>query len=169
MPHWQCCRWECGRCRVERNHRILPHGRWLTRIPSRLRRPHRGSRQIRAQQNWPARFFYKNPRERTLDNSLVSGGCVIEDAEISNTVIFQRCKIQEDSLVEYSVMLPECRIGRKCIVRNAILDRYCDVPDGLQIGVNREQDEKYFRVSKTGIVLVNQNMLDRYKADHPKK
>ncbi|MBP3195096.1 MAG: glucose-1-phosphate adenylyltransferase [Cardiobacteriaceae bacterium] len=119
----------------------------------------------RPQQTWPTRFFYKTPRDRTLDNSLVSGGSVIEDAEISHSVIFPRCKIKENSVIESTVMLPDCFVGKNCVIRNAILDRYCEVPDGLQIGVNAEFDQAHFRVSKQGIVLVNQAMLENITAE----
>lgn len=119
----------------------------------------------RPQQTAPARFFYKKSRARTLDNSLISGGCVITDAEISESVLFGRVHVHEDSVIEQSVILPQVHIGRNCVIKKAVIDRHCHIPDGLQIGVDAEQDAKYFRISKGGVVLVCQKMLDKWAKD----
>lgn len=115
----------------------------------------------RPQQTAPARFFYNHARARTLDNSLIAGGCVITDAEISNSVLFNRVHVDAESVIEYSVILPQVTIGKNCIIKRAVIDRHCVIPDGLQIGVNKDEDAKHFRVSKEGIVLVTQKMLDK--------
>ncbi len=120
----------------------------------------------RPQQTAPARFFYKKSRARTLDNSLIAGGCVITDAEISNSVLFSRVNVSEDSIIEQSVILPQVTIGKNCRIKRAVIDRHCVIPDGLEIGVNPEQDAKYFRISKGGIVLVCQKMLDKWAKDN---
>lgn len=120
----------------------------------------------RPQQTAPARFFYKKPRERTLDNSLISGGCVITDAEISKSVLFGRVHVAEESIIEESVILPQVHIGKNCVIKKAVIDRHCHIPDGLQIGVDPVQDAKYFRISKGGIVLVCQKMLDKWVKDN---
>ncbi|MDO4777204.1 MAG: glucose-1-phosphate adenylyltransferase [Cardiobacteriaceae bacterium] len=119
----------------------------------------------RPQQTAPARFFYRRPRERTLDNSLISGGCIITDAEISNSVLFSRCRVDEESVIEHSVLLPQVTVGKNCILRRCVVDRHCTIPDGLHIGVNPEEDRKRFRVSSGGIVLVNRKMLEALDPD----
>lgn len=113
-------------------------------------------------QNSPSKFFYKNLKSnRTLDNSLVAGGCEITDAMISNSVLFENIKVEEGAEVEYSVILPSVKIGKNCIVRRCIIDRSCKLPDGLQVGVDKNLDAKRFRVSSGGIVLITQSMLDK--------
>lgn len=121
----------------------------------------------RPQQTAPARFFYKKARAHTLDNSLISGGCIITDAEISNSVLFNRVSVNEDSVIEQSVILPQVKIGKNCTIKKAVIDRHCTIPDGLQIGVDAEQDAKYFRISKGGVVLVCRKMLENWLKDHP--
>ena len=113
----------------------------------------------RPQQTAPARFFYRKPRERTLNNSLIAGGCIINDAEISNSVLFGRNQVGEDSIIEHSVLLPQITVGKNCVIKRAIIDRHCVIPDGMHIGVDEAEDRKRFRVSANGIVLVNRNML----------
>lgn len=114
------------------------------------------------QQTAPSKFFYRNLRKtRALDNSLVSGGCIINDALISNSVLFDHVVLKEGAQVEYSVVLPNVTIGRDVIIKRAIIDRRCHIPDGMQIGLDLELDAQRFRVSKNGIVLVTEKMLKK--------
>ena len=40
-----------------------------------------------------------------------------------------------------------------------MIDRGCEIPAGMQIGVDLERDRKRFYVSEKGIVLVTPDML----------
>ncbi|STY61192.1 Glucose-1-phosphate adenylyltransferase [Mannheimia haemolytica] len=64
-------------------------------------------------------------------------------------------------MIEHTVILPQVTIGKNCVIKRAVIDRHCVIPDGLEIGVNAEEDAKRFRVSKMAIVLVTQSMLDK--------
>jgi len=57
------------------------------------------------------------------------------------------------------VILPKVQIGRNCVIKRAIIDKSCVIPDGMQIGVDLEEDKKRFHVTPNGIVLVTPNML----------
>lgn len=117
-------------------------------------------------QTYPSKFFYKNADVKPVDNSLISGGCVITDASISYSVLFDRVKVNEGSVVEHSVVLPQVTIGKNCTLRNCIIDRHVVIPDGMQIGVDIEQDRKRFRVSSTGkVVLVTEGMLKKLSGE----
>ena len=50
-------------------------------------------------------------------------------------------------------------IGRGCIIRNAIIDEHCDIPDGTQIGINLALDRERFDVTPRGVVLVTPEAL----------
>ena len=113
-------------------------------------------------QSYPSKFFYKNANIKPVDNSLIGGGCVITDASISYSVLFDRIRINEGSSIDHSVVLPEVVIGKNCILRHCIIDRHCVIPDGMHIGVDKESDRKRFRVSSSGkVVLVTPAMLKR--------
>ena len=58
-----------------------------------------------------------------------------------------------------SVVLPHVGIGRSCYITNAIIDEGCDIPHGMEIGRDREADERHFHVTDNGIVLVTRGML----------
>ncbi len=113
-------------------------------------------------QTYPSKFFYKKPDSKPVDNSLISGGCVITDAGISNSVLFDHVTVNEGSMVEYSVVLPEVTIGKNCTLRNCIIDRHVVIPDGTEIGINLEEDRQRFRVSSTDkVVLVTKPMIEK--------
>lgn len=116
-------------------------------------------------QSMPTKFFYKNTEGRTLDNSLISGGCIITDAQITSSVLFERVTVEEGSVIDSAVILPSVRIGKHCRLRNCIIERGCVIPDGMQIGFNAEEDAKYFRISSSGeVVLVTPSMLEKVPA-----
>lgn len=117
-------------------------------------------------QTYPSKFFYKKADIRAVDNSLIAGGCVITDASISYSVLFDRVRIDEGSTVDYSVVLPQVKIGKNCVLKNCIVDRHSVIPDGMQIGVDIEEDRKRFRVSSTGrVVLVTPSMLKKLNGE----
>lgn len=110
----------------------------------------------------PTKFFFKSGDERKVDNSLVGNGCVITDATISNSVLFNNITVDEGSILDNAVVLPQVAIGKNCVLRRCIIDRHITIPDGMQVGVDPEQDRKRFRVSENGIVLVARGMMGKY-------
>ena len=117
-------------------------------------------------QAYPSKFFYKKANVKPVDNSLIGGGCVITDASISNSVLFDRVKIDEDSSVDHCVVLPQVQIGKNCTLKDCIIDRHCIIPDGMEIGVDKALDSKRFRVSSTGkVVLVTSTMLKKLQGE----
>jgi glucose-1-phosphate adenylyltransferase len=56
-------------------------------------------------------------------------------------------------------VLPNVKIGAGCTIRQAILDESCEIPDGMQIGVDRVSDAARFHVTDKGVVLVTPDML----------
>lgn len=121
-------------------------------------------------QPMPTKFFYKDRNCRTLDNSLVSGGCLITDAQISSSVLFDRVTVNEDSVIDSAVILPGVYIGRNCHLKNCIIERNCVIPDGMKIGINPEEDAKRFRISSSGeVVLVTPAMLEKLALEEKTK
>jgi glucose-1-phosphate adenylyltransferase len=73
-------------------------------------------------------------------------------------------RIEEGSRIDQSVLLPGVTIGRRCTLTRCILDEDCVIPDDLQIGQDRAQDEKRFYITKRGVVLVTPDMLRKTEA-----
>ena len=116
-------------------------------------------------QTYPSKFFYDSGACKQVDNSLISGGCIVRNASISYSVLFDNIKINDGSTIEYSVVLPQVTVGKDCVLKRGIIDRHVTIPDGMQIGVDLEQDSKRFRVSKGGVVLVTASMLQKLQGE----
>jgi len=112
-------------------------------------------------QSPPAKFvFDHSDRRGEAINSMVSGGCLISGARISNSLLFSRAVVHSYSSVSESVVLPAVDIGQKCDIHHAIIDRGSIVPAGTVIGRNHDDDrERGFRVTSSGITLVTPDML----------
>jgi glucose-1-phosphate adenylyltransferase len=110
----------------------------------------------------PAKFILDEDGRRGMAiNSMVSGGCIISGAVVRESLLFTNVRIDEGSSIERSVILPHVEIGRGCVIRGAILDEGCEIPDGMSIGVDYAADESRFLVTDKGVVLVTADMLRR--------
>jgi glucose-1-phosphate adenylyltransferase len=90
---------------------------------------------------------------------MVSGGCIISGAFVNQSLLFSNVRVEERSTIARSVVLPNVKIGAGCTVNNAILDENCEIPDGMQIGIERAADAARFHVTDNGVVLVTPDML----------
>jgi glucose-1-phosphate adenylyltransferase len=110
----------------------------------------------------PAKFILDEDTRRGMAlNSMVSGGCIISGSQVRGSLLFSDVRVDERSLIEGSVILPHVDIGKGCHISRAIVDEGCQVPDGTQIGVDRQADAQRFEVTETGVVLVTADMLRR--------
>lgn len=108
----------------------------------------------------PAKFVFDNDERRgKAVDSLVSGGCIISGACVRRSVLFSDVHVHSYSDIEDSVILPNVDIGRNVVLRRVVIDKGARIPEGMQIGVNHEEDRKRFHVSEKGIVLVTPDML----------
>ena len=108
----------------------------------------------------PAKFVLDEDGRRGMAvNSMVSAGCIISGAYVSQSLLFSSVRIDERSHVERSVILPDVDIGKDCVIHRAIIDARCEIPDGMRIGVDAQADAKRFYVSEKGVILVTADML----------
>ena len=108
----------------------------------------------------PAKFILDEDGRRGMAiNSMVSGGCIISGAVVRESLLFSDVRVDEGSSIERSVILPHVEIGRGCVIRGAIVDEGCEIPDGMTIGVDRGSDSGRFHVTDKGVVLVTSDML----------
>ena len=108
----------------------------------------------------PAKFVFDEERRRGIAvDSMVSGGCIVSGASVRRSLLFSNVRVEDRAVIEDSVVLPDVRIGRDAVIRRAIVDRYCHIPEGLKLGVDLEEDRRRFVVSEGGITLVVPEML----------
>ncbi|MBN8476473.1 glucose-1-phosphate adenylyltransferase [Sulfuritalea sp.] len=108
----------------------------------------------------PAKFVFDDDGRRGMAvDSLVSGGDIISGALVRHSLLFSRVHVHSHAEIEDSVILPDVHIGRHAKLRRVVMDKHCRVPEGLQIGYDREADRKRFHVSDNGVTLVTPEML----------
>jgi glucose-1-phosphate adenylyltransferase len=93
-------------------------------------------------------------------SSLVSGDCIVSGSEVRNSLLFTGCRTHSFSSLDYVVALPQVIVNRKAELSRCVIDRGVIIPEGLVVGQDPIEDAKYFRVTKSGIVLITQTMLD---------
>jgi glucose-1-phosphate adenylyltransferase len=106
----------------------------------------------------PAKFTFddENRRGEAID-TIVSGGCILSGGAVRNSVLFSGVRVHAGALVEDSLILDNCDIGRRARVRRAILDKNVRVPADACIGYDLEQDRRHYHVTESGIVVVEGN------------
>lgn len=110
----------------------------------------------------PAKFIFDDEDRRGMAvDSTVSGGCIISGSTVRKSLLFSNVYVHSFCEIEESVILPGAKINRNCHIKRAIIDRSCHIPEGLNIGLDHDQDRANgFRVSNNGIVLVTRDMLN---------
>ena len=108
----------------------------------------------------PAKFILDDPgRTGRATNSMVSGGCIISGASVRQSLLFSSVTVNEGTELLRTLVLPDVRIGIKCRISRAIIDKHCQIPDHTVIGEDHADDAKRFTVTEEGIVLVCPDMF----------
>ena len=105
----------------------------------------------------PAKFVHDNDGDRVgrAINSLVSNGVIVSGGLVRESVLSPGVRVNSWATVERSVVLHNTRIGRHAVVRDAILDKNVVVPEGAEVGVDKEHDRaRGFAVSEGGVTVV---------------
>ena len=112
------------------------------------------------QQLAPAKFvFDDNGRRGMAIDSVICSGCIVSGATVRRSLLSFKVRVEEDSLIEESVILPNVGIGRGVTLRRCIVDQGCQLPDGFSAGMNAAHDAARFHVTERGITLITPDML----------
>ena len=113
----------------------------------------------------PAKFVHdEDGRRGVAISSLVSGGCIVSGASLRRSLLFTGVRVNSYSAVENAVILPYADVGRSARLKNVVIDRGVQIPEGLVVGEDPALDAKRFRRTDRGISLITQPMLDRIVA-----
>ena len=112
-----------------------------------------------------------------LDRTVVADGCIINAGKIEHSVIGIRSKIDSESTVINTYMMGSdfyqpledildddqisMGIGKRCFVKNAILDKNCCIGDDVRIngGPHLEDTETDKYAIRDGIVVVKKGAV----------
>jgi len=104
----------------------------------------------------PAKFvFNEDGRRGQAVNSIVAEGSIISGGIVQDSVIGRAVTIDSGAAVINSLVMDRVRIGKKCKINMAIIDKDVDVPSGTSIGYNLEEDKaRFFVDEESGIVVI---------------
>jgi glucose-1-phosphate adenylyltransferase len=109
----------------------------------------------------PAKFIHdEEGRRGAAISSLISGDVIISGSVVKNSLISTGSRLHSYSAVTTSVLLPYAVVNRNARLTNCVLDRGVQIPAGLVVGEDPEEDAKWFRVTEGGVTLITQDMLD---------
>lgn len=117
------------------------------------------------QPDWPIRTYHgQHPparisqgasgREGRLVNSILSSGTVICGGSVVRSILFSRIQVDEDAVIEDSILFDGVQVGAGAQLRRCIVDKYVRIPPGERIGHDPAADAARFTVSESGIVVV---------------
>jgi glucose-1-phosphate adenylyltransferase len=103
----------------------------------------------------PAKFVFDEDgrRGQALD-SMVCAGVVISGGTARRSILSPLAHLHSYSLVEDSILMHGVEVGRRAVVRKAIVDKNVYIGDGVEIGVDPEKDRERFVVTDGGIVVI---------------
>ncbi len=122
--------------------------------------------------NWPiwtyqaqrpaAKFVFDDDLRRGMAlDSLVSAGCIVSGASVRRSLLFTDVYLHSFSSLEDSVILPHSRVRRHARLKKVVVDKRCEIPEGLVVGENPEDDARRFYRSGNGVTLITQSMINR--------
>jgi len=109
----------------------------------------------------PAKFVFNNAEEKRVGHatdSLVSEGCIISGGAVNRSVLSPMVRVNSYCDITDSILFERVNVGRHARIRRAIIDKNVDIPAGVQIGFDPEEDRRRFHVTKSGIVVVPKGM-----------
>ena len=92
----------------------------------------------------PAKFVLDDESGRVgrAVSSVVSNGVIVSGGLVRESVLSPGVRVDDWASVERAVVLHNARIGRRAVVRDAILDKNVVVTEGAAVGVDKERDRR---------------------------
>lgn len=109
----------------------------------------------------PAKFVFAdfaNKRVGHATDSLISEGCIVSGGHVHRSVLSSRVRVNSFSEISDSLLFENVQIGRRCRIKKAIIDKNVEIPAGMTIGYNLEEDRRRFHVTEGGVVVIPKGM-----------
>jgi glucose-1-phosphate adenylyltransferase len=108
----------------------------------------------------PAKFVFDDPGRRGIAlDSMVAGGTIISGASVERSLLFTNVFVHSYSSIQDSVILPDVSVGRHSRLRRVVVDKGCELPEGLVVGEDAEDDARRFYRTDGGVTLITPDML----------
>ena len=113
----------------------------------------------------PAKFIHDDDGRRgQAIQSLIAGDCIISGSNVHNSLLFTGGRVHSYSSLDHAVLLPGVSVARNARLSRCVIDSRVQIPTGLVVGEDPEEDARWFHVTPGGVTLITQPMLDRRAA-----
>jgi glucose-1-phosphate adenylyltransferase len=106
----------------------------------------------------PAKFVFAQEGRRmgVAVDSIVAAGCIVSGGRVVRSVLSTGVRVNSYCEVEYSILMPNVKIGRNSRIRRAIVDTGVEIPESTVIGYDEEEDRaRGYTITDSGIVVVS--------------
>jgi glucose-1-phosphate adenylyltransferase len=105
----------------------------------------------------PAKFVFAQEGRRmgVAVDSIVAAGGIVSGGRVVRSVLSTGVRVNSYCEVEYSILMPNVKIGRNSRIRRAIVDTGVEIPESSVIGYDEDEDRaRGYTVTESGIVVV---------------
>lgn len=122
-------------------------------------------------QDWPIRNYHapcpppkfvfaqqdpSHPRVGHAMDSVVCSGSIISGGRVERSILGPHVRVNSWASVEDSILFERVNIGRNARVRRAIIDKDAVIPEGAEVGFDRDADQaRGFTVTDSGITVIS--------------
>ena len=105
--------------------------------------------------NPPAKTVWaEDARVGTALDSIISNGCIISGGSVKRSILSPGVTIHSYAEIQDSILLEGVDVERYAKIRRTIIDKEVQIPQGMEIGYNLDEDARRFTVTGSGIVVV---------------
>lgn len=105
----------------------------------------------------PAKFVFAQEGRRmgVAVDSIVAAGSIVSGGRVMRSVLSTGVRVNSYCEVEYSILMPNVKIGRNSRIRRAVIDTGAEIPESTLIGYDAFEDRaRGYTVTDSGIVVV---------------
>lgn len=103
----------------------------------------------------PAKFIFNGDGRRgQAINSVVSEGCIISGGKVQDSILGREVFIDSGAAVINSLIMDRVFVGKDCKINMAIIDKDVEIPPGVVIGYDPDEDKKRFHVDEESDIVV---------------
>ncbi len=104
---------------------------------------------------WPQRPPAKFVQGGCANDSLISDGCLVDGSMVVNSVLSPDVAVDPGARVDGAVLLNGVHVGSGAVVGRVIIDKHVEIPAGVHIGIDADEDRaRGYYVSEGGVTVL---------------
>lgn len=96
----------------------------------------------------------------------MSAGSIISGGSVWNSILSRDVRVDDDAVVEESILFDGVSIGPGTCLRRCIVDKGVHIPAGEKIGFDLVTDSAKFTISENGVVVIPKDFVFSHREHH---